>query len=48
MTAIEVLLVVFVVMVTLPFCVNTCVKVGTYAYFKGRQLFQKHEETKDG
>lgn len=31
-----------------PVIVYFCVKCGTYAYFKGKKLFQQDQETKDG
>ena len=48
MTTIEVVLIVGLVLVVLPWTVFQSVKRGTYAFYRGRELFQKHEETRNG
>ena len=46
----EALLVVFIVLIALPWCVYVSVKLGTYAFYRGKQLFdqenQNHGEKK--
>jgi len=46
MTTIEVLIVVMLLLVFTPYVVYVSVKLGTYAFFRGRQLFEK--ENSDG
>jgi len=43
---VETLLIVLMILVALPYSVYISVKLGTYAFFRGRQLY--HEEMKDG
>jgi len=43
---IEVVLLVIVVSMAFPFVVYTSVKLGTYAFYRGRQIFEK--ENKNG
>lgn len=46
MTTIEVLIVIMLLLVFTPYVVYVSVKLGTYAFFRGRQLFEK--ENYDG
>lgn len=40
------IIIVLIVLVAIPFVVYVSVKLGTYAFYRGRQLFEK--ENKDG
>ena len=40
------IVVLFVVLLTLPYIVYLSVKLGTYAFYRGRQLFER--ENKNG
>lgn len=52
MTTIEILMVILVVLITLPYVSYTAVKLGTYGYLMGREHFNnnnsKDKETKNG
>ena len=41
---IEVVLIVVVVSLAFPFVVYTSVKLGTYAFYRGRQIFEKENK----
>jgi hypothetical protein len=41
---IEIVLVLLIVLGTLPFVVYVSVKLGTYAFYRGRQIFEKENE----
>ena len=41
---IEIVLLVLVVSLAFPFVVYTSVKLGTYAFYRGRQIFEKETE----
>lgn len=50
MLEIVLVIVVLMVLVTtlLPFTIYLCVKVGTYAFYRGRKLFEDQEKPTDG
>lgn len=46
MTTIEIMLLIAVLMVAIPYTTYLTVKLSTYAFYRGRQLFQ--EKNRDG
>lgn len=46
MTLIEILFVVALVLLVIPWVIYLSVKLGVFAFYRGRQLFEQYEETR--
>lgn len=45
---IEIIVLLLIVMFCLPFMIYVSVKLGTYAHYRGRQLFENERKRSDG